>query len=254
MYFYSSYLSHFWNFAIYPWYENRYREISMKKQLVILGIVTILISVGLSGCETEAKDTDGDGFPDEEDAFPNDITEWVDTDLDDYGDNSDDFPNDKTEWKDTDDDGYGDNSDKFPINKTEWLDTDNDGYGDNSDDLPTDSNLHEKIAILNSTVPYEPRHGIGAGFVVDSDSKYVVVIWNVLDAIYSEEQQLITFGINRPPENTYHIYYYDVAGSVSNSSLKFPIDPSNWGTWYYEFDVGPTNRSITIDHEIYILK
>ena len=46
---------------------------------------------------------------DEEDAFPNDITQWND-DGDGYGDNqngnsNDAFPNDSTEWKDSDEDG-----------------------------------------------------------------------------------------------------------------------------------------------------
>ena len=41
-------------------------------------------------------DTDGDGVPDDEDAFPNDPTEWADSDGDGVGDNSDAFPNDPT--------------------------------------------------------------------------------------------------------------------------------------------------------------
>ena len=37
--------------------------------------------------------------------------EWADTDGDGYGDNSDAFPNDPTEWADSDGDGIGDNAD-----------------------------------------------------------------------------------------------------------------------------------------------
>jgi YVTN family beta-propeller protein len=66
-------------------------------------------------------DTDGDGVPDSQDAFPNDPTEWADTDHDGHGDNSDAFPNDPTEWVDTDGDGHGDNSDAFPNDPTRWL-------------------------------------------------------------------------------------------------------------------------------------
>ncbi len=87
----------------------------------------------------EPVDTDGDGVPDDEDAFPNDPTEWADTDGDGYGDNSDVFPNDSTEWLDSDSDGHGDNSDAFPNDASEWADTDGDGYGDNSDAFPQDS-------------------------------------------------------------------------------------------------------------------
>jgi YVTN family beta-propeller protein len=43
-------------------------------------------------------DSDGDGVPDDEDAFPNDPTEWADTDGDGHGDNSDAFPSDPTRW------------------------------------------------------------------------------------------------------------------------------------------------------------
>ena len=44
-----------------------------------------------------------------------------DTDGDGYPDASDLFPNDSTEWKDTDGDGHGDNSDFFPSNPSRWL-------------------------------------------------------------------------------------------------------------------------------------
>ena len=56
-------------------------------------------------------DTDGDGYPDGDDAFPNDPTEWADTDGDGVGDNGDAFPLDPTESVDTDGDGVGDNAD-----------------------------------------------------------------------------------------------------------------------------------------------
>ena len=41
-------------------------------------------------------DSDGDGVPDSQDAFPDDPTETVDSDNDGIGDNSDDYPNDST--------------------------------------------------------------------------------------------------------------------------------------------------------------
>jgi uncharacterized membrane protein len=48
-------------------------------------------------------DTDGDGFEDSEDDFPDDDTQWIDTDGDGYGDNPlgnnpDLYPNDSTKW------------------------------------------------------------------------------------------------------------------------------------------------------------
>ncbi|TMP45344.1 collagenase, partial [Pseudoalteromonas sp. S1688] len=68
-------------------------------------------------------DTDGDGYTDEQDAFPNDPTEWADTDGDGHGDNSDAFPSDPTEWVDSDSDGTGDNADAFPNDASETTDT-----------------------------------------------------------------------------------------------------------------------------------
>ena len=50
-------------------------------------------------------DSDGDGYNDDIDEFPDDPTEWADTDGDGHGDNSDDFPKDVTDWMDTDGEG-----------------------------------------------------------------------------------------------------------------------------------------------------
>jgi hypothetical protein len=46
-----------------------------------------------------ATDTDGDGVPDDEDAFPEDPSEWADFDDDGVGDNADEFPNSNTDWE-----------------------------------------------------------------------------------------------------------------------------------------------------------
>jgi hypothetical protein len=55
---------------------------------------------------TEAVDSDGDGVPDSQDAFPNDINESVDTDGDNIGNNAD---------TDDDNDGVLDDQDAFPL-------------------------------------------------------------------------------------------------------------------------------------------
>jgi hypothetical protein len=87
-----------------------------------------------------SPDSDGDGFNDFDDKFPDDATEWADADDDGVGDNSDAFPNDSSETADTDGDGVGDNADAFPNDANEFLDSDGDGWGDNSDDFPNDAN------------------------------------------------------------------------------------------------------------------
>ena len=109
-------------------------------------------------------DTDGDGFFDYQDAFPNDPNENVDTDGDGIGNNTDldddndgqtdleeiangtnplvanDVPGDSdgdgipdATDPDDDNDGVDDSNDIFPLDPTESSDNDNDGIGDNAD-------------------------------------------------------------------------------------------------------------------------
>ena len=63
----------------------------------------------MSGCVEDinqhALDTDGDGYIDEIDEFPNDNTEWLDSDYDGLGNNED---------IDDDNDGFSDDNDLFP--------------------------------------------------------------------------------------------------------------------------------------------
>ncbi|MBO58468.1 MAG: hypothetical protein CMA77_05685 [Euryarchaeota archaeon] len=106
-------------------------------------------------------DTDGDGWADSRDDFPNTASQWKDSDGDGYGDNwgnstwnatretnwpgefidgaelSDAFPEDESQWNDTDGDGWGDNPfgtnpDDFPLIPSQYKDSDGDGYGDNT--------------------------------------------------------------------------------------------------------------------------
>lgn len=77
-----------------------------------------LVLVILGGADLES-DSDGDGIPDIEDAFPDDPKEDKDSDRDGIGDNSDVFPYDPKEDRDSDRDGIGDNSDVFPYDPTQ---------------------------------------------------------------------------------------------------------------------------------------
>ena len=83
------------------------------------------------------SDADGDGVPDDQDAFPNDPNESVDTDGDGVGDNGDAFPNDANESADTDGDDTGDNGDNCAVANPDQFDTNNDGQGDACDPLVT---------------------------------------------------------------------------------------------------------------------
>jgi len=99
--------------------------------IVILAVVYLALFNPSTSLDSGVHDSDGDGYADDDDAFPNDSTEWLDTDGDGYGDNSDAFPNLATEHVDTDEDGVGDNSDAFPSDSTQTTDRDGDGHGDN---------------------------------------------------------------------------------------------------------------------------
>ena len=91
------------------------------------------VAAGTDPTAPDVSDVDGDGVPDDEDAFPNDPNEATDTDSDGTGDNGDAFPNNPNETADTDGDGTGDNGDAFPNDPNEANDTDSDGVGNNSD-------------------------------------------------------------------------------------------------------------------------
>jgi hypothetical protein len=74
-----------------------------------LTIISVLVILSFSGCiepiNQYSIDTDGDGFIDKVDKFPNDDSEWLDSDIDGIGNNAD---------SDDDNDGFFDDIDNFP--------------------------------------------------------------------------------------------------------------------------------------------
>ena len=124
---------------------------------------------GSIGC----LDSDGDGWADLDDAFPDNSSEWLDSDLDSYGDNIDAFPNQKTQWLDSDKDGFGDNISGFEgddcvdvagiSNKNGYygcIDSDGDGWADSLDDLPNNPEQHidadgDGVGDTQSSGPYD---------------------------------------------------------------------------------------------------
>ena len=93
-------------------------------------------------------DSDGDGWADTIDVFPEDPTQWVDSDGDGYGDNytytnvtGDELSDDTYRWGCDIDPGLIQtriqNGDAFPDEPTQWSDTDGDGFGDNYKDNST---------------------------------------------------------------------------------------------------------------------
>ncbi len=122
----------------------------------------VIDNVTLTNIDDEI-DSDGDGFFDYQDAFPNDSSEWLDTDNDGIGNNTD-FDDDgdgisdvyekmlETDpldvnstpsdfngngipdaLEDSDGDGLFDNIDQFPLDPTRSLDNDGDGISDTDD-------------------------------------------------------------------------------------------------------------------------
>jgi hypothetical protein len=96
-------------------------------------------TVDLRGC----LDGDGDGWSDQRDNFPNEISQWNDTDGDGYGDNAsgnlfdscilDYGDSNKAQYwgcPDADGDGWADDIDDFISDISQWLDSDGDGFGD----------------------------------------------------------------------------------------------------------------------------
>lgn len=127
---------------------------------------------GTDGDPGVPVDSDGDGVPDDDDAFPVDPGESVDTDLDGTGNNADidddgdgvedaqdAFPEDPAETVDTDGDGVGDNSDAFPGDPDEIIDSDGDGIGDNAD-LDDDNDGVEDAA---DAFPLDPDRSSSGG-------------------------------------------------------------------------------------------
>jgi len=108
--------------------KNKEDSNKKKKKLIAATIAIIIIIAAIATSivvmNTPSKDTDGDGVPDDEDAFPNDPNEWLDTDGDGTGNNADD---------DDDGDGVLDTQDDFPLDSEETTDTDGDGVGDAED-------------------------------------------------------------------------------------------------------------------------
>ncbi|WP_197061131.1 immunoglobulin-like domain-containing protein [Colwellia psychrerythraea] len=105
------------------------------------------------------QDSDGDGFADEIDDFPSDVTEWLDSDNDGMGNNAD---------SDDDNDSVEDSSDAFPLDPAESVDTDGDNIGNNAD---TDDD--------------------NDGILDDEDDKPLVAFVDTQAPVFAELEQLI---------------------------------------------------------------
>ena len=81
----------------------------MSQSNKIISIIVVGSLIGIIVNEYR-HDSDFDGVPNDEDAFPNNMNEWNDNDKDGIGDNED---------TDDDNDGYNDTEDIYPENSDE---------------------------------------------------------------------------------------------------------------------------------------
>ena len=191
-------------------------------------------------------DADGDGVPDEHDAFPLDATETSDSDDDGVGDNSDVFPDDPSESADTDGDGVGDNADAFPEDPAEQTDGDADGIGDSGDNCPVIANPNQEnfdaddlgdacdpdmdndgVLNENDAYPYDASEtldtdsdGTGNNADTDDDGDGVPDTDDAfpLDATEQEDADTDGIGDNADPD--------DDNDGVSDDQDAFPLDAS----------------------------
>lgn len=102
-------------------------------------------------------DNDGDGRPDQEDAFPNDPSESQDADFDGVGDNADRFDDDPFEAFDTDGDGIGNNADP---------DDDNDGFTDD-EELADDTDSLSRFSCKSGCFSFDVDENLEATPLTD---------------------------------------------------------------------------------------
>ena len=198
------------------------------------------------------RDSDGDGYRDDVDAFVYNPDEWLDADGDGVGHNTDGcdddpsawndgdgdgycgvadaFPDDPNEWVDTDGDGVGDNGDVFPADPADWIDTDGDGVGDNTDAFPlwpgesadTDG---DGIGDNGDAFPEDPNE------TIDSDGDGVGNNGDAFPGDPSETADTDGDGIGDNadafPDDSSEWLDKDGDG-VGNNGDAFPNDPNEW--------------------------
>ena len=178
----------------------------------------------------EWLDADGDGVGHNTDRCDNDPSAWNDSDGDGYCGAADAFPDDSNEWMDTDGDGVGDNGDVFPADPADWVDTDGDGVGDNTDAFPlwpgesadTDG---DGIGDNGDAFPEDPSE------TLDSDGDGVGNNGDAFPGDPSETADTDGDGVgdnsDKFPNDSSEWLDKDDDG-VGNNGDAFPNDPSEW--------------------------
>ena len=154
-------------------------------------------------------DKDGDGYLNDNDAFPDDADEWIDTDGDGLGDNFE---------VDDDNDGYLDTNDAFPLDPNEWADADNDGIGDNADsDDNNDGFEDDKLFSSGVLTP-------GSGGLEDT--------WKIINIEQYPTNRVSVYDKNGQEVFSATNYKNNWRGTFKNSANPLPV-----GSYYYVVDL-----------------
>ena len=155
------------------------------------------------------EDKDGDGVLNDQDAFPEDGSEWIDTDGDGLGDNFE---------VDDDNDGYLDTNDAFPLDPNEWADADNDGIGDNADsDDNNDGFEDDKLFSSGVLTP-------GSGGLEDT--------WKIINIEQYPTNRVSVYDKNGQEVFSATNYKNNWRGTFNNSANPLPA-----GSYYYVIDL-----------------
>lgn len=217
-------------------------------------------------------DSDGDGFVDPEDAFPQNPLQWADRDGDGYGDEinkpgGDDCPdtfgtsseNNRYGCLDTDNDGWADVDDEFPEDGEQWKDTDGDGYGDNylwtityiqdEDDEQKIIELRDQRGDAFPTLPDEwsDQDGDGYGDNISDDFPLEATQWSDFDGDgYGDN---FTSGAYQPDDciEDSGTSYRDVFGcpDFDNDGTSDTSDPCPYDPEIFEGRIGSVVCKIT---------
>jgi hypothetical protein len=165
-------------------------------------------------------DSDGDGVADVEDAFPDNINEWLDTDSDGTGDNAD---------ADDDNDGYDDVDDAFPKDAIEWWDNDSDGIGNNAD--PDDDN--DGYADGYDASPTAADAPGGANYNCTTDTRLYTISGNI--SYSGTERQPILAAV------------FDEVGLTTILAETEVASPSGSGPWSYSITDVPARNQYYVE-------
>lgn len=201
------------------------------------------------------KDTDGDRYPDAEDAFPTDPDEWTDTNQNDIGDNS------ETYLGDADDDGYNDLVDlKDGMDAGILIELKSAKVVDDVDLLTGLAEVYFNIKINDrqeariddAGYPYifevGSFHYLGKSlrFNVDDNRRYTKISIAMMDEDFTSQDDLIDLDGMNLGDRTLDIMFDLVNGTWYGDDMQGLADGSVDGTSSTDDDDGALSYNITV--------